>query len=862
VNDPLRYNKGIIGLYVACLICLIGCSIVEYDFSLDWEVTTTGEIIEFPAWSLETELTTHEIKGEKYLLSENYAGSEVTRNRIVDQGMLALMWVGLCLVLTVATYAHRYFFFVVMGLFALFLNRLNLFEIGLFGIHNKMVLFIPFILLATPLVIFHEYRRATPLGVRLAIMLGCTAILFIGVQDKALFTDHILAHSLFGFALCGLLFLLFISEEILFAILYVTSSGKGAKNNHLHFIFLSLIYLGNLTLYYLNKSDLFGNDFFYFDPFVLLATSSLLAMWSLKYKAGMLSRIFDAHLLILLVVSFGIITFTFLSHHLIRGNDAIYQSFEYFILYFHLGFGLLFFFYIVGNFIDPIIKGLPVYKVVYKERNFPYASARLGGFVAVIAFYLYASQEPYNLLRSGYYNLMAEAAQTEGNPLLSHEYTLQASYLGYNTHLPNYILGWYELKKGADYPAKTYFYSATQRFPSPYAWVNYGNLDKDINPSKVQAIYEEALRKSSSGEMENNLGVIHLERKDYIRALGYFQSAKPSKKWNQAPMLNKWNALKKMEMIDTVAISKEYLKGNFGVKNNILTTQTDDRLVRFEPKGLREAKVLHRQAYLLSAAYLFTDDSLETIARYELEKSTDGTYNDRLRKALAIHLYKKGEVNEAFMMLDYLQANAHQYYRGSYLDAMGKMALHQDAYLLALDFFDKAIEVRYAPAIIGKMEALARLDRKEEIPAFLLKVLKKYPELTERANEVLNRMDSFLPKKFQERTLPALNSLSDSSLVSLGRLNAFHEELVIRVVNELRAREASGAYELLVDAMEINPYSIALLKAYAFFALDWNLVEYADQAVEKLSHLLPEAEFEAFEEAYNQQKKENEKERW
>lgn len=854
--------KFVTGLFIACLIAMLVAYHSGYDNSINWEVTTTGEIIEFPAWTLETSLMLHEITGEKYLLKEKYSGSEIRRSLTADQALLGLMWIGLCMALVASTYLKRYAFFVVVALFALFLNRLNLFEVGLFGQESKLIILLPFISLITPLVIFHEYKKSTPFKIRVMVLIFLSAILLLGVQDRALFTDHFTAHSLYGFSICTLIFLFIISEEIIYSILYVVTSGKGGKSNHLHFLILSIIYLGNLTLYYLNKSGLYENSFFFFDPFILLAITCVISIWSIKHKAGFLSRYLSAETLLLLMMSMGIVALSFLAYHLIRGNDSVYQAFHYFILYFHIGFGAFFFLYIIGNFIDPLIKGFEVHKIAYRERNFPYASARLGGFFAVLAFYFLAGQEPFSLLNSGYYNYLAEEATTEGNELLANEYTLQASYLGYNTHYANYKLGYNAWKKANEYPAKTYFFSAAQRFPSDYALVNYGNLDAEINPNKVQAIYEESLRSISSPEIENNLGVIHLEKAALDKSLAYFENTNPSDSWNNAPLINKWNVLKKLEVVDSVKIDKDYINGNYGVKSNILTTQTKETSLDFTYNQIKDAGQLHRQAYLLNGSYLFKDDSLETFIRRELEESSDGTFNKRLRKALALHLYKKGQVNEAFLTLDYLQANAHQYYKGEYLSDLGKLALDQNANRLALDFFNQAIEVKHTAALFGQIEAMVRLGRKDDIPDVLLKSLKKNPELTDQANRILGNLDVYAEPKISQSDIPLLDTLNNEQLIKIGRLNAFHEDQVIAVVDELQNGEASGGYELLVDATEINPYSTRLLKKYALVALDWNLTDYADQTLDKLRPLMSSEDFDSFKTLYEQRKKELEEAEW
>ena len=834
---------------------MIGTYFSGYHLSIDWEVVTTAEVIQFPAWTLKTKLAIHEIIGEKYLLTEQYVGGNIKRNLVVDQLILGLMWLGLCIILSASTYLGRYPFFAVLVLFVLFINRLNLFEVGLYGIETKMVVAIPFMLFATPLVIFHEYQKKTSFLIRLGALILATFILILGIGDYPLFTDHLIAHSMFGFSICGLIFLFLISEEIVFGILYVTS-GKGGKSNHIHFSILGLLYLGNLILYYLNKSGLFKNDFHYFDPYILLLISCFIAIWSITFKAEALKKNVPSNIFYILFLGLGITTMFFLSFHMIRGNDGVLEAFHYFILYFHLGFGVLFFLYIIGNFIDPLIRGFEIFKIIYKERNFPYATARLGGLVAILAFYFLSSQEPYNLLRAGYFNYLSIEAKNEGDKLLAREYLLQASFLGYNTHFANYSLGCQERIKGDAFSAKSYFQSASKRFPSSYALINYGNLDQEININKVQANYEEVLRKKPNGEIGNNLGLIHLEKNNLDQALRLFENNISSNKWNDAPLVNKWYVLEKLGDVDTSSLSLNYQKGGFGVKSNIVSSQKQSALLEFDYEKLAEANLLHRQGYLLNSSYLFDHDSIEAFIRREVDGSSNATTNFRLRKALSIHLYQKGDINEAFMMLDYLQANSHQAYKGEYLNALGKFALDQGAYKLALDFFNQALEVKHKHSIFGKIDALAQLNRKDEITSELLVFLRSNPELTDPSNQLLENLEDFTPRTLEAKAIPILDTLPTERLVDLGRKNAFQEQQIIAVINELKNRDASGGYEILVDAIEINPYSIPLLTAYAFHALDWSLNEYADQTMDRLKELLTPGKFQALNNSYQKKKEE------
>ena len=112
-----------------------------------------------------------------------------------------------------------------------------------------------------------------------------------------------------------------------------------------------------------------------------------------------------------------------------------------------------------------------------------------------------------------------------------------------------------------------------------------------------------------------------LEKGDYERSLIHFTSKKPENKWNNAPLINKWYALNKLKIADSLALSIDYREGNFGVKSNIIAYKTDAAGLDFTFEKIRSAAHLHRQAYLLNSTYLFDHDSLQSLVEKELEKS-------------------------------------------------------------------------------------------------------------------------------------------------------------------------------------------------------------------------------------------------
>ena len=857
-------RTSIQAVFVICLIGMLWLYSKGYENSIGWEVTTSAEVVKYPGIKVEGKLLDFQVTGEKYLLTESYTGGPIIRNFWVDSILVSIGWLGLCVVMVSSSFLKRYGFLFSLALFTLLINRLNLGEVGLFGIQTRMALLIPFLSIVGSLFYFHEYRPKTNFLIRLCTLILISALIVIfGVKESAIFLDHFASHSLFSFSIGGLIFLLILAEENIFGILLLVTKGKGGKSNHLHFIFLSSIYLLNLILYYLNKAGIIPNSFSFFDPFILLAISCIISFWTLKHKANFLSRYLSREIFHFIFFGLGILLFSVLGLSFFRGNDAVYESFHYFILYFHIGFGVFFFLYIIINFIDALIQGFEIYKIAYEEQHFPYISARLGGFFAVLGFFFLSVQASYNLLNSGYNVNLGNLEETYGNSDLANQYYRYASFLGTNTHHSNYQLAWNYSDKGNRYLTKVHFEKATYRFPSPYTYINYANLDQEINPVKVQATLERASEKFDYGEISNNQGVLQIGNEEWDRALGYFSNAESGDTWNQAPLLNKWATYKKMESIDSTNVLQDYEMGNYGIKTNILLSVNEDSILSFENNDLVDAPVLHRQAYLLSSAPVFSDDTLAALAIRELGQSTNGNYNDRLRKALAIHYYRNGNVNKAFQMLDYLQANSYQHQKGGYLNDLGKLALDQRAYKLALDFFGQAISNDNFSAEINQLEALAHLARKDEIPGALLEIVKKDAGLTTMANQILENLSTaaFHKKEFKVSN-QNLNLLEDGILIKKASENAFDETLVIEIVEILNIRNNPEAYIIILEATEINPYAVSLMKMFAFTALNQNLVRYAEEMLPRIKALSSHASYLEFVAEFNTRKEGIDSEEW
>ena len=101
-----------------------------------------------------------------------------------------------------------------------------------------------------------------------------------------------------------------------------------------------------------------------------------------------------------------------------------------------------------------------------------------------------------------------------------------------------------------------------------------------------------------------------------------------------------------------------------------------------------------------------------------------------------------------------------------------------------------------------------------------------------------------------------------AKLVEIASKNALNAPLVLAVTERSLKVDPSAAYDLLVEAIEINDQNVSLMQAYAMAALEIRLAEYALPVVEKLRNRMADKEYERFKIAFDQRRAELGDEGW
>ncbi len=185
-------------------------------------------------------------------------------------------------------------------------------------------------------------------------------------------------------------------------------------------------------------------------------------------------------------------------------------------------------------------------------------------------------------------------------------------------------------------------------------------------------------------------------------------------------------------------------------------------------------------------------------------------------------------------------------------DLRARAYLYASKYLLERDRISDAINL--FAAIAGLQ--LSDENLYDEIVWHDLELLaasKNIRGLADRINDGVEfDQEHYLEKQYYTALLKATSG--DTTALPIFKWvassNPFREDAVITSANYISSSDRFLAYDLLVSAIEINPNSVRLLKAYILQCAETQLSTYAELSLEELKELLPKKEFDLFYQEY------------
>ncbi|MGB3851996.1 MAG: hypothetical protein WA958_18645 [Tunicatimonas sp.] len=722
-----RRAYGLLLVLLAVALIAWGVSALRgLEGSVDWELLSNVETVLLPEAPVSVGVFDFSRTTDYYVVNETYWGSNLRMSPGAAYGLLAALAITMVFLLVIiSTFTGFWFYLGNLVVVALVLG-MKWEQLQLFGTTGRVGAGVVVALFLVATFFFQKIRPAAGLLPRLLTFAALVVLVGLLVHFASSAGGAPLPHpalSLISYGLpvpivLSLFFILLVGHELVswFLKLITQNNAPGSKNTFLHFTAITVIYLANLGLLVLRNIGVIDWDILYLNAFLVLAICTVIGLWSFRDREQQYGYILPFQPLgAYLYASLALITFATLAFFFATANDPVLETFEDTIVYSQLGFGFIFYVYVVANFIQELATNQRVYRVVYQPPNLPYGTMQIVGLVATVAFFARAGLFPFYQAVAGYNNALGDLYQYKGDLFLAEQYYKLGDQYGYKNHRSNYALG--ALARVQNDPALTTFYfnEAVQKNPSPQAYVNLGNAFLETKQffEAVFAFRQGLEEFPENPYLQNNLALTFGRTAVLDSALFYLQRAGAGDEVRDASEANTLAVLTQSSTavsIGTDSLLREVVSDTAYVSAQVNALAFAQRYGSgVSPGGAPPATFRWQEsadsslnslqfAHLYN--YLLTRSSVDTaLLRRAQTLAQEGAaaYQEPLSLATAVAQYRGNQVVDALRVVDRLQA-VNAFKQGYYLHMMGLWTLEQQAPRIAEDFFARAVQAGYNDA--------------------------------------------------------------------------------------------------------------------------------------------------------------------
>ncbi|WP_422361870.1 tetratricopeptide repeat protein [Reichenbachiella sp.] len=841
-----------------------------------WKLTGYIENLSFPVFSNHSEFIESTITTDLPLIFQKVFGGSKALPNYLSYTYLILLYTCLIGCLTISTYLEKFWYYIGVGLWILLVVLSGIGNVGFFDIYNQTAIIIVLLLFVPLSYYFNTINENIGMGWRFLAFSGLMALVLLVIHFGSTYETPLLFLTRFSYLPASLIcvtFILTIGHEIIYAILSLTTPYvKSSSNNTKHFIILSTVYLLNIVILYLYRVNYLDWDIYYLNEFALIALSSILGIWGIKSRENLYSRFlphypYTAFLYLIL----GLITFITFAYQSYHGNDAFIASMQSMILYSHIGFGLMFFLYIIFNFITQLQQNLPVHQFAYIEDNFPYISARIAGLIIVAALFFRSHFGSFYLGMAGYYNGLGDLNLTlENESTAKYYYKESVSKNAYNHH------GNYQLAQLEDEPILRlkYLKNAIKSAPTSYAFASLGR-EYENNSRFFDALftYQDGLKEfPNNWAIQNNIALLYNKTNVIDSAIYYLENSTPGT-WKQAVVDANRKAVASLhgwpiKLDESKNLERFDLQSN-SLANQLINKDTSSLTFITQPPSI--SLNLFTYSYLKNLGLYCNQNQLPEFLQL-VDPFLDAPDNAAFRKELnivkALNLYQNGQVAKAIEIIFQLK-EVYEDESGKWNALLGKWCLELDAPLLASKYLEAARETLYPNVSADLSLAYHRLGD-QSLALFLLSkestsndsinptMAAEWTKLFDAMQQNKVSWNSYSFTREKEMLTQAKIATADQRLLfeRIGLENPFFEEGVLAASDYFKEtdKDEEMSYQVLREAITINEYSEVLIKAYIEHCLATGLIDFADDALIKLIDILPEEDYQAYEIAFEVKK--------
>jgi hypothetical protein len=691
---------------------------------IDWVKLQEQKIIETTVHSFQVGPFNISVPADSYVILEYFHGSDIAPNTTASYFFLVVLTLSAVIILAVITTLERFWYFIGMALFLLFILSLRLEVIGVFGNYSKVPVVIIMLLYILPSFYFSRIKNTFPFLKRLAVFGALTALLAIVI---AFFSD--VQYPFFHLTLTGylpaliitIIFLLTVAHEVLASFIYIVSQGSSKSIQH--FGLISVIYMANVIITCFHELGIIEWNFLYINLYLLLTISAVLGIWGFRQREMLYENIvayapFGGYFFL----AIGAICFATTGWLLGSANDPALKIIRDLIIFSHTGFGIIFLTYVFSNYILMMARNLPVHKVLYNPTRMPYFTYRFAGLIAVLGFVFYSNWRDYvNNGTAGFYNFAGDLHTLLDNSENAQNFYTQAKSLGFQNNRANYAMAMSKSSMFNLRAAHDDYHDANAKRPTPFSLTNAGNVyiwEGDAPGAIREYKYANKVLNGST-VIDNNLGFAYAKVHDLDSALLYLNRAR-NDSYTKTSAETNFFALAALELIP---IKVDSVLGLFEttatpvVGNALALSTLQHQELKSDVNPLAAKRLNLYSATLLNnycIKYATTLDTSFVREAYRIASdSVNADYSETLKASLAYVYYFQGNVSRALELLAEL-VYISQESQGKFNYLMGLWALEQENPELASSYFTHAYTQNFKEAKFYNAIALSEAHRTNE----------------------------------------------------------------------------------------------------------------------------------------------------
>lgn len=825
-------NKNIIFFGIILFVALIGLSMVliqESAISIKWDILSELKSVPLNIEFVQSKDLNFNIHTNVYLVQEYFLAAPLNVPNWLYVLCGALVILAGVLILPAMTQLSRYWFMggIFMLAFVLASSHLEI----VFKSLQQFYFLSFFGVLAIVSLYFHSFNKYVPYWKKALVFSIIIGILISYIVFNSKINAPLV--GIFSYAYLGLLvitaiFIVLVSHEIPAILVFIVSKNS-SKNQSLllPFIILSIFYLINILLIYLDKAKYISLDLYAINPVFLWMISLVLGIWGVKNFCEQTNFITYENTIFWLYIGFSLLSISTIGFAYASANDSLMDAIEDFIAYALLASGITFFVYVLVNFSQVLKSGLHVYKVIYRPKFIEFLLFRLAALVLIVVLMTIKNYNNFFQAKAGYFNVLADF-YTKNNELEAAEtFYKESLHQDARNHHANYALASISMQLGDKDNTIFFLKSVVENKPSPWAYIGLSKVyqEKDMFFESFFTLKEGVQKFPENQALLNNLAWGYDKLNVNDSTLLFLEQAQ-KKCYNCSLAASNLLAFKlktssKEKLKKVVSETKQYSSiscvANMSAAQKILNQWDKDRIEIPKDSILNVSQFANLYNQATNPKYGGAIKSIEI--QKILKKNNNNQFYDDLVYASGTRKFLDDNKIDGIKQLVTLATTANQN-NNLYYQNVAIWLLQQNVYEEALKYLKMSGDS-------GAVETLKGLN---------FKLILEQNQLRDFA-QIKNKLND--PKEIE-------------IITQKYPLNPYILKEVLAYYN--KKGESEKAYRLIFQASEINTASAEIWKIYTLQSIQIGMSEYAEDGLNKLKQILTNADYQAFLSTYQAQK--------